>query len=480
MSGPLPRPDRDRQERDRAESAADAVAMVLAGLGWLAGADMASVPVAAQAECLRGLERAASVQAAAHARVLGAFCGQAGYEADGQCSPRTWLTWQTQVTRPAASAALASMRRLRDHPEVARALADTRVSVSWARQICEWTGLLPGEHRDAADVILLAAAAAGAELADLARLAEEMRSRLARPSSDPDGFNDRAVRLATTLGGAGQLAGALTPRCAAALQAVLDALGKRAGPEDTRTTAQRHHDALEEAARRLLASGCLPDRAGQPAQLQLHITLDDLTGRPAPRQSGQAPWPVAAPGDDCDASVAPVVTGRVDHDLLASLASRMTGLPPWLTSPCPEHAPCPPGLAGAVALLSGPSGLAAWLRTTRLAGAAASISLPLDIGTATETIPPHLRRAVIIRDRHCAFPGCDQPPAACQAHHMLPRSQGGPTSLANLLLLCTFHHLILIHRWGWTIRLNPDGTTTATSPDGRTLHSHSPPPAHAA
>ena len=42
--------------------------------------------------------------------------------------------------------------------------------------------------------------------------------------------------------------------------------------------------------------------------------------------------------------------------------------------------------------------------------------------------------------------------------------------------MCTFHHLIAIHRWGWAITLNPDGTVTATSPYGQTLHSHSPPP----
>ena len=95
----------------------------------------------------------------------------------------------------------------------------------------------------------------------------------------------------------------------------------------------------------------------------------------------------------------------------------------------------------------------------------------------TELVPPHLRRAIITRDRHCAAPGCDTPPAACHVHHIIPRSQGGTTSLANCLLLCAFHHLILVHRWGWTITLNADGTTTATSPDGRTLHSHSPPEA---
>jgi predicted restriction endonuclease len=62
-------------------------------------------------------------------------------------------------------------------------------------------------------------------------------------------------------------------------------------------------------------------------------------------------------------------------------------------------------------------------------------------------------------------------------HHIVPRSQGGTTSLGNCVLLCSFHHLIMIHRWGWTIALNADGTTTATSPDGRVTRSHSPPAA---
>ncbi len=147
------------------------------------------------------------------------------------------------------------------------------------------------------------------------------------------------------------------------------------------------------------------------------------------------------------------------------------------------HRPAAAGRAGPAAdphqprdLLSGPHGLAAYLRTGLLGGPAASVSLPLDTGAATETIPVHLRRVVTARDRHCRFPGCHQPPAACQPHHIVPRSQGGKTCLTNLLLLCMFHHLIAVHRWGWGIVLLPDGTVTATSPDcDRTLHSHGPP-----
>ena len=130
----------------------------------------------------------------------------------------------------------------------------------------------------------------------------------------------------------------------------------------------------------------------------------------------------------------------------------------------------------AARLLSGPGGLASWLRTSRPDGYAASVSLPLDTGATTDTIPAHLRRAIARRDQHCRFPGCDQPPAACHVHHLVPRSEGGTTSIGNCCLLCTFHHLIAVHRWGWKLVLNPDGTTTATSPDGdRSYHSHGPP-----
>jgi HNH endonuclease len=133
-------------------------------------------------------------------------------------------------------------------------------------------------------------------------------------------------------------------------------------------------------------------------------------------------------------------------------------------------------IAAAAELLSGPGGLGSWLRTALAPALARSPSLPLDIGAATETIPVHLRRAVTARDEHCRFPGCEQPPAACHPHHIIPRAEGGPTSLGNLLLLCTFHHLIAVHRWGWQITLHPDATVTATSPDRtRTLHSHGPP-----
>ena len=124
------------------------------------------------------------------------------------------------------------MRRLSAHPAVAAALAAAEISGSWARQVCEWTDALPAGCRGDADEILLGAAGGGADLAGLGQLAEEIRKQTARPGHrrEDDGFDDRRVWLAATFGGAGTLRGDLTPGCAAALSAVLAALGKRAGP----------------------------------------------------------------------------------------------------------------------------------------------------------------------------------------------------------------------------------------------------------
>ncbi len=72
--------------------------------------------------------------------------------------------------------------------------------------------------------------------------------------------------------------------------------------------------------------------------------------------------------------------------------------------------------------------------------------------------------------------GCDQPASACEVHHTKHKANGGPTSVKDCVLLCWFHHQVVIHRWGWTLVLNPDGTTSAWNKDKtKVLHSHGPP-----
>ena len=90
----------------------------------------------------------------------------------------------------------------------------------------------------------------------------------------------------------------------------------------------------------------------------------------------------------------------------------------------------------------------------------------LDIGRRTRTITTPLRNALTIRDRGCTFPGCHQPPSMCDAHHLQHWSDGGPTNLANLTLLCSTHHH-LIHEGRWHTTRNPDGHLTYRSPTGQ-------------
>ena len=70
-------------------------------------------------------------------------------------------------------------------------------------------------------------------------------------------------------------------------------------------------------------------------------------------------------------------------------------------------------------------------------------SQPLDVGRRTRTIPPAIRRALVVRDGGCRAGGCDRPPAWTDAHHLRHWADGGPTTLDNLVLLCRRHHRLV-------------------------------------
>ena len=364
------------------------------------------------------------------------------------------------------------VRRAEDHPLVFAALAAGDLPESVARILCQWTNQLPEDCRDLADDKLVAAALAGMSLRDLAELFGEIyeQARSASPDEDKDeAFDDRAVRLITTFQGAGVLSGDLTPECAEAVAAVLDALAAPAGAEDTRTQPQRYHDALAEAMRRLVAAGVLPERAGQPVKIWAHISLADLlrlegssalqeewTAQVRARWAGHRAAASEGGGDAgawldgdaaeaiaCDAAMAPIVTGDVNPGALDDLvrlcveldrAPRRRAGPPDTTA---AWAALEQAVIGkAVDLLSGPGGLACFLRRRQLGVRLNGPSLPLDIGYS-ESIPAGIRNAVTLRDRHCQWAGrCDQPAEACQVHHTRHKADGGPTSRSRTACFC--------------------------------------------
>jgi hypothetical protein len=508
-------------------SASEAIDMVHAGLGYLAAADATAMPAGTQARCLQALEQATAMGTAARASILAAFTAARGYSADADYSPKAWLIHQTGITSGAAVAHTAWVRRAAAHPLAAAALAAGEISESVARTICAWTGKLPEDCRQAADAILVTAAKAGMDVRDLAGLAGEIYARSLPPDPDPDqdqAFEDRSVTLEATFDGAGVLTGDLTPECASIVTAVLDALSAPAGPEDDRSQAQRYHDALHEAMHRLVTAGLLPERAGQPVKAWVHMSLAELmvldgssalleewTSRVRAQWAGHRAAASAGGGDGgawldgdaaaamaCDAAMVPVVTGDVNPGALGDLVRLCVELDRLRRRAADGHDDTGGGgeaqaaarpdstrawealeqaiIGKAVDLLSGPGGLASFLRRRQLGARLGGPSLPLDIGYS-ETIPASIRHAVILRDRHCQWAGrCNQPASACQVHHVKHKANGGKTSVRDCVLLCWFHHQVVIHRWGWTLVLNPDGTTTAWNP-GKTkvLHSHSPP-----
>ncbi len=97
----------------------------------------------------------------------------------------------------------------------------------------------------------------------------------------------------------------------------------------------------------------------------------------------------------------------------------------------------------------------------------------LDVGRAHRLVTPALWRALVCRDRHCAFPGCTRPPVMGHAHHLRHWADGGPTALGNLVLLCGHHHRT-IHSTPWRVRLNPDDGDRSScphpNPGGTTPH----------
>ena len=290
--------------------------------------------------------------------------------------------------------------------------------------------------------------------------------------------------------------------------------------------------------RRLLASDLLPKQAGQPARALVHIHFAELldldqdsilqdkwiaeyrarwaahraaasvsTGDGGAWLEGDAARVMA-----CDAMIVPVVSGDLDpgavemliglcveYDRLRSHAASRADGPPGPDGTgrtnVPDATDTPDGtdtsdrtaaevlallehqiLAQILQVVSGPSGVASFLRRNLLGQGLGGPSLPLDVGQ-TDDIPVHLRRLVALRDQNCQHPGgCDQPASGCESHHVVHRQDGGHTSLTNLKDYCHWHHHVLLHQMGWTLTVHPDGTSQVRSPTGKTIRSHAPPP----
>ena len=523
---------------DGFDSMAEALLVGSAFADYLNTPAVADLEPAALGEALVSIAQIQSKLAVAYADFLCRFDAHDAHDADGYGTSSAWLAAMTKLSKKDAKSAVRRMRMLGKHPLLARGMAEGEISESWAREIVGWLKKLPEGLRDGTEKILAEAAAGGASLEDLATITAAALAQWDADhpdEDDDDSFPDRYLQIDTTFAGAGVIRGDLTPECAAAVTAVLEALSKKAGPEDERTAPQRFHDALQLACELLLRAKLVPDRAGADTQVVANISLRDL--RAMPGASGlEDVWIRALLGEGgyltgedaeaaaCDAMIVPVVTGTMDATVVDQMIGLVLGAFGHRSAPSSDpddsvrpdsvrpdanreahrdqaerlsaaaasaFATGPPGPAEmspqawnalrdalarlAVDLVSGPAGVASILRRGLLEHPWNTPSLPLDIGYS-ESIPAAIRRAVNWRDRYkCAWPRCGRPAAWCDVHHIKHKKDGGKTSVDSCVTLCNFHHDICIHRWGWRIVLNPDGTVSVYGPDGQVQHSHSPP-----
>jgi hypothetical protein len=94
----------------------------------------------------------------------------------------------------------------------------------------------------------------------------------------------------------------------------------------------------------------------------------------------------------------------------------------------------------------------------------------LSIGRKQRTVPTAVRRALLVRDKTCTFPGCTHE-QWLDAHHIQRWAEGGETSLDNLVLLCTHHHRLL-HEGGVKLAHTDEGRVRFLRRDGRPIEVH--------
>jgi hypothetical protein len=97
------------------------------------------------------------------------------------------------------------------------------------------------------------------------------------------------------------------------------------------------------------------------------------------------------------------------------------------------------------------------------------------MGSTTRAPSASMLRQLVYRDGECRFPGCGARRFA-QAHHVRWWSRGGTTELDNLVLLCSFHHKLVLHEHGWSLIRDPDNAVRWFLPEGTRYRAGPAPP----
>jgi len=340
--------------------------------------------------------------------------GRRLFERDGHLSAASWLATTFEMAWGTAREHVRIARALEEMPETRQALDAGELSMSAVRVLVATRDADPPAFQRCETELVEAARIHSMQ--DLQRVAAYWRQAVERERSlegDEKVREQRRLHASVSFLGMVRVDGDLDPETGetllTALRAVLDAESHSRREGDDRTPAQRRADALGEVCRQWLDLAERPSVAGERPHVTVTVDADAIQGTSAGISELDHVGPVhpdVARRLACDASIMRVV-----------MAGR---------------------------------------------------SEPLDVGRRTPVVSPAMRRAVIVRDRHCRFPGCDRPHTWCDAHHVVHWADGGPTALPNLVLLCRRHHRMVHQPGGFRLELS-DGRPVFRRPDGSVL-----------
>jgi hypothetical protein len=390
------------------------LASTLDGLGALAADDLFDLSDDDLLDRTRGLVRARNLLDAELARtVRRAELAQAS-EHDGLKTMRSWLRTHARLSGSAITHLVKAGRAQESLPAVAAACAAGEITADQVDVLAEITTPAALDKAATAGIDLaaieaaLVAVAVNAPHRDLQKAVGSYLAALDPDGPEPDATEGRSLSLVQHPDGS--YTGGLSlddvggEKLSSALESIA-AKSRCAG--DTRTRDQRLGDALIQLADLYLSSGELPKLRSVKPHVGVLIGVEDLVAL--------SPGPGAA-------------TTTLGSTISAARA-RMLACDGNVTR-----------------IVVGPD------------------SVPLDVGRTQRVVPPHLRRAVELRDRTCVFTGCEAPAWWCDVHHLLHWADGGETSLDNSALLCERHHTKVHH--GFRIERDDDSRWRTWRPDG--------------
>lgn len=304
--------------------------------------------------------------------------------AAGALSTTAWLIHVTGEPPSVAASRVQAARSLRNMPETRALFQQGALCESRVRLLVAAYGTSPELYRR--DEQVLVEQARSLPSRDFPKAVARWRQAADAEVCAADAeaaYKRRGLFLTSTWGGTGYLKGRYDPESLEVIDTAIKTLADPAGRDaaDRRSPAQRRADALVEICDHFLDSGAAPRVGGEKPHLVVTVDVEALEGRA---------------GGRCELA---------HHGSITPEAARRIA--------------CDAGVSRII--MRGPSEI-------------------IDVGRKTRVVSPALRRALIARDGGCTHPGCSRPPAWCDAHHIIPWADGGPTSLDNLELLCRPHH----------------------------------------